>query len=80
VSAIQVGLSESAFEDLRDIREWYREQQVAEIGDHMVAEILERIDSLAAHPDMGRIVPRFGVRVKTIHLPVHFTHAISVSH
>lgn len=60
MSAVQVGLSELAFEDLQDIREWYGEQQVAEIGERMVAEILERIDSLAAHPDIGRMVPEFG--------------------
>ncbi len=54
-------LSESAVDDLREIIDWHAEQGVAESGRRLVGRILQRIEMLADHPDMGRIVPEFGL-------------------
>ena len=52
-------ISESAVTDLERLREWYTQQGVPEIGARFVSEILERIELLREHPEMGRIVPEF---------------------
>lgn len=55
-----VRIAESALEDLRDIKDWYSKQGVPETGTRLLHEILTRIERLAEHPEMGRIVPEFG--------------------
>lgn len=57
---ITIRLSESALADLASLREWYAEQGVPDIGERFLAEILERIEGLRDHPEMGRTVPEFG--------------------
>ena len=42
------------------IQAWYATEGVPEIGDRLVAEVFQRVDVLADHPDLGRIVPEFG--------------------
>jgi len=54
-----ISLAESAVRDLEEIQGWYAEQGVPEVGDRLVAEMFQRIQALAQHPDMGRIVPEF---------------------
>jgi toxin ParE1/3/4 len=54
-----VSLTESALSDLKMIRAWYSEQGVPDVGERLVAEIFERLASLAEHPDIGRVVPEF---------------------
>jgi len=56
---ITITLAESAIQDLTDIREYYQEQEVPEIGDRFVKEIISSVEELAIHPDRGRIVPEF---------------------
>ena len=52
----------SAFDDLEDIRAWYRDQQqVPEVGDRLVKEIISQIERLAEFPESGRIVPEFNI-------------------
>jgi plasmid stabilization system protein ParE len=51
--------AESAVADLEELNAWYTEQGVPEVGDRIVSEIVESIEALADHPDMGRIVPEF---------------------
>lgn len=60
MAEIRVTLSESALGDLESIREWYVEQGVPEVSERLVLEILEHIETLADHPEIGRIVPEFG--------------------
>ena len=55
-----VTLAESAISDLEEIRDWYAEQGVPEVGNRLVAEVFNRIEALADHPEMGRVVPEFG--------------------
>ena len=52
-------ISESALTDLERLRDWYVQQGVPEIGERFLSEILERIEQLREHPEMGRVVPEF---------------------
>ncbi len=54
-----ISFAESALGDLEGIREWYADEGVAEVGDRFVGEIFERVEILAEHPEIGRIVPEF---------------------
>ena len=57
--AVAIRVAASALADLEDIRAWYAERRASEVGDRVVAEIVERIESLADHPGLGRVVPEF---------------------
>ena len=56
---MKISISNSAVEDLQDIKEYYIEQLVPDIGDNFIISIFEHIDSLKGHPDIGRVVPEF---------------------
>lgn len=56
---IIITLAETAVQDLEAIREYYREQEVPEVGDRFVKEIISSVEELAIHPDRGRMVPEF---------------------
>lgn len=56
---VVVRLAESAVADLEEIRRWYAEQGAPGVGERLVAEIFERLDTLHDHPDIGRVVPEF---------------------
>ncbi len=59
MSKITILFSESAVSDLEELKRWYCEQGVPDIGDRFITEIIERIESLRDHPNMGRVVPEF---------------------
>lgn len=52
-------LADSAIADLEALTDWYDAQGVPEVGARLVGEIVERIETLRDHPDLGRIVPEF---------------------
>ncbi len=56
---MKITISNSAFEDLQGIKEYYIEQLVPDIRDSFIEAIFDHIDSLKDHPDIGRIVPEF---------------------
>jgi toxin ParE1/3/4 len=56
---IAITFAESALGDLEAIEDRYAEQGVPQVGEKLLAGIFERIEALADHPDMGRIVPEF---------------------
>ena len=56
---IAISFAESALRDLEDIRVWYAEQGVPDVGARLVSEVFQRVQALADHPDMGRVVPEF---------------------
>ncbi|MDZ7791054.1 MAG: type II toxin-antitoxin system RelE/ParE family toxin [Xanthomonadales bacterium] len=56
---VAVELAESAVRDLEGIRDWFAEEHAPEVGERLVREILDQAESLAIHPDMGRVVPEF---------------------
>ena len=54
-----VSFAESALRDLEEVRSWYKEQGAPEVGTRLVGEVFQRVEALASHPDMGRVVPEF---------------------
>lgn len=59
MTPLRVTFAESAVRDLEAVRAWYAEEGVPEVGERLVREVLTRVQSLAAQPDMGRMVPEF---------------------
>ncbi len=57
--SIVTSFAESALRDLEAVRAWYAEQGVPEVGARLVAEVFQRVQALADHPDLGRVVPEF---------------------
>ena len=57
-----IRFAESAVSDLEELKKWYAEQDVPDVGDRLVEEIFERLEALRTHPDLGRVVPEFGQR------------------
>jgi toxin ParE1/3/4 len=57
---VRISFSESALRDLDALRAWYTEQGVPDVGKRFVVEIIRRIETLADHPGIGRVVPEFG--------------------
>ena len=51
----------SAVRDMEGIRVWYAGQQVPEVGERMLAGIIDRIERLSEFPESGRVVPEFGI-------------------
>ncbi len=58
--SITFSFAESAVRDLEEIKTWYTEQDVPEVGERFVVEIFQRVEALIDHPDLGRVVPEFG--------------------
>ena len=56
---MKILVSESAFTDLEDIIEYYKEQDIPNIGSEIVSTIIEHFKVLPRHPDIGRKVPEF---------------------
>ena len=54
-----IRFAESALLDLEEIQLWYVEQGVPDVGVRLVAEVFQRVEVLADHPDLGRVVPEF---------------------
>lgn len=56
---MKIHIADSAFADLQDIKDYYQSQLVPDIGDKLVREIIQHIETLPANPDKGRKVPEF---------------------
>ncbi len=59
-SKIQISFAVSALHDLEDVLAYYNEQAVPHVGKRLVAKVIKEIELLAAHPEIGRVVPEFG--------------------
>lgn len=57
---VAIRIAESALMDLEASRTWYEEQGLADVGERLLREVLDGIETLAEHPDIGREVPEFG--------------------
>ena len=73
---MRVTLADSAVRDLEDIVAHYEEKGVPDVGADLVAEIVDRIETLSHHPDIGRIVPEFeNTRLREIiHAPFRIVY------
>lgn len=49
----------AALRDLEVVKARYVEQKVPDVGTTIVADIFQRLQSFADHPDTGRTVPEF---------------------
>jgi plasmid stabilization system protein ParE len=56
---VKVTFAASAISDMVEIRAYYTDQGVPELGERLLGEILNHAESLSVHPDKGRIVPEF---------------------
>lgn len=56
---IVISFAESALRDLEEVLTWYTEEGMPEVGERLLAEVFDRVQALADHPDMGRVVPEF---------------------
>ena len=52
-------ISDSAFNDLESIKEYYEKEDAPHIGEQYVVSVIERIQTLSDNPDIGRKVPEF---------------------
>jgi len=73
---VKVFISESAFNDLESIKEYYEKEGVSNIGEKYVASLVGRIESLSSNPDIGRKVPEFdnGKIRELIHPPFRIVY------
>ncbi len=73
-----IEFAESALGDFEELRTWYAEQGVAEIGQRLVAEIFTQLEQLAAFPESGRIVPELGLSAvrELLHPPFRVVYRI----
>jgi plasmid stabilization system protein ParE len=51
-------------------------REYAEVGERLVSEVIEHIEHLADHPDIGRMVPEFGAANlrELIHPPLRIVY------
>ncbi len=56
---MKIGVSNSALNDLEAIIDYYAQEGVPDIGRQLTEDIIEHIQELYDHPDMGRVVPEF---------------------
>lgn len=56
---MNITFAEAAISDLYDIRNWYTEQLVPEVGERLIAGVFSQVERLADFPESGRIVPEF---------------------
>lgn len=58
----QISFAHSAVSDLEDVLAFYKEQKNPQAGERLVKKILKEIELLSEQPDMGRMVPEFGLK------------------
>ncbi len=57
---IKISFAASALYDLEEVLEYYKDQKVPHIGEKLIAKVINEVELLATHPEIGRIVPEFG--------------------
>lgn len=85
---MKIFISNSAFNDLEDIKQYYTDLSVPNVGEQYIIAIIDHIDTLSDNPEIGRIVPEFDEEKirELIHPPFrivylkekHTTHIIRV--
>ncbi len=73
---MKIFISNSAFNDLENIKEYYEEEKAPQIGRPFINSIINHNQTLNDNPDIGRIVPEFGVTTirELIHSPFRIVY------
>ncbi len=73
---MKLSITNSAFRDLESIKEYYLEEGVPHIGDGFISAIIDHIQTLEQHPDIGRVVPEFDISKirELIHTPFRIVY------
>jgi toxin ParE1/3/4 len=61
VRNVKISFAASAVKDLEEIRSWFTDQQVPELGEKFIKEIISQVERLVDFPECGRMVPEFGI-------------------
>jgi toxin ParE1/3/4 len=74
----RISFAASALADLEQIRAWYAEQQVPDIGERLLREIVDQVERLADFPESGRVVPEFDLTQlrEIIHPPFRIVYRL----
>jgi len=56
---VKAFIANSALGDLENIREYYKNEGAAHIGEQYIVSIIDHIYTLSDNPDIGRKVPEF---------------------
>lgn len=56
---MKIFVSNSAYGDLENIKEYYKEEGVPHNGKQFISAIIEHVQTLVDNPDIGRVVPEF---------------------
>jgi len=78
---VKIIIARSALSDLQEIKTYYLEQGVPDIGQKFVNAILKDVQRLRDHPDSGRKVPEFDQeRIREIvHPPFRVVYLRNIS-
>jgi plasmid stabilization system protein ParE len=74
----RVTFAESAVADLEQIRAWYADQQVPDVGERLLGEIIATVERPADFPESARIVPEFELPQlrEIIHPPLRIVYGL----
>ena len=74
-----ISFADSAVADLEDIRSWYAQIDVPDVGERLLRAVVSRVECLAEFPESGRIVPEFGIAPlrEVIHPPFRIVYRVS---
>ncbi len=75
---MKISLSESAYKDLVDIKEYYLNEGVPDVGNKFILSIIDHLETLNDNPEIGRMVPEFEdekIR-ELIHIPFRIVYLI----
>ena len=74
-----ISSADSAVADLENIRAWYAQLDVPDVGERLLREVVSQVERLAEFPESGRIVPEFGIAPlrEVIHPPFRIVYRVS---
>lgn len=75
---VRTTFAASAVEDLSEIRAWYAGHDAPEVGERLVREVVAEVERLASFPEIGRVVPEFGLAQlrEVIHPPFRIVYRL----
>ncbi|AFM27009.1 type II toxin-antitoxin system RelE/ParE family toxin [Desulfomonile tiedjei] len=74
----KITFAASAVQDLEAIRRWYANQQNPETGERFLEQVLSAVERLTDFPEIGRIVPEFGIATlrEIVHPPFRIVYRL----